>query len=82
MKKTSNDSGRKAKNEATRRRNGGNGVASNVHRVDLEVEELDVLVKACQKFRASLPGYLASAQADVARADALISRLQSLVKKG
>ncbi len=45
------------------------------------MEELELLVKACHKYRASLPCYLASAQDDVARAQALIEKLGDFIEK-
>ncbi len=78
MAKTNRGSGRTAKKGSARRSDGkGNGV----HRVDLQMEDLEVLVKACQKYRASLPCYLASAQDDVARAQGLIDRLGDLIEE-
>ncbi len=70
-------SGRAAKNGSARPDDEANGVL----RVDLQAEELEVLVKACQKYRASLPCYLASAQDDVARAQGLIERLGDLIEE-
>lgn len=65
-------SGRTAKNGSARPKNG-------VHRVDLKAEELEVIVQACRKYRALLPGYLASAQDDIARAQALIDKLENII---
>ena len=81
LAKTNKGSRRTTKNGPARRGDKGNGVPSDAHRVDLQVEELAVLVKACQKYRASLPGYLASAQDDVERAEFLIGKLTSVIKK-
>ncbi|TDI44818.1 MAG: hypothetical protein E2P02_08715 [Acidobacteria bacterium] len=81
LAKTNKGSRRTPKNGSARRGANGNGVASATHQVDLEAEELAVLVKACKKYRASLPGYLASAQDDVARAEYLIDKLASIIKK-
>ncbi len=78
LAKTKRGSGRAgAKNGAAQPSDGGN----RVHRVDLQAEELEILVKACQKYRASLPCYLASAQNDVALAHALIGKLGDLIEK-
>ena len=78
LAKTKRGSGRAgAKNGAAQPGHGGN----RVHRVDLQAEELEVLVKACQNYRASLPCYLASVQDDVARTQALIGKLGDLIGK-
>ena len=81
LTKTNKGSRRTTKNGSARRGNKGNGVAPDTHQVELEAAELAVLVKACQKYRASLPGYLASAQDDVERAEFLIGKLTSIIKK-
>ena len=81
MAKTDRGSGRPAKRTAksgsARSDDEGNGV----HRVDLQAEELELLVKACRKYHASLPCYLASAQDEVTRAEALIEKLGDLIEK-
>ena len=55
----------------------GNGI----YRVDLQAEELEVLLKACQNYYASLPCYLASVQEDVTRAQSLIEKLGKFIEK-
>lgn len=77
LAKAKSKSGRAAKNGSARPAKKGNGL----HRVDLGAEELEVLLKACQKYRASLPCYLASAQEDLVRAQALIERLGDFIEE-
>lgn len=51
-------------------------------KVDLQPQDLEVLVKACKGYRASLPSYLASAQEDYTRAQTLIEKLGELIAAG
>jgi len=46
--------------------------------VDLRIEDVDLLARACRKYKASLPSYLASAQADFERLQVLIDRFEAL----
>jgi hypothetical protein len=44
-------------------------------RIDLEAEELTVLLKACAKYRSSLPIYLQSGQPELRLIEAIIRKL-------
>jgi hypothetical protein len=46
--------------------------------VDLQAVEVELLVKACQKYRSTLPGYLLSAREDMDLADALLEKLREI----
>lgn len=46
--------------------------------MDLQAAEVELLLKACQKFRSTLPAYLLSARDDMALADALLKKLREL----
>jgi hypothetical protein len=76
--KPSKGRSRQANNGSTPARQNGNGAL----RVDLQVQDLEVLVRACQRYRASLPSYLVSAQPDYTRAQALIEQLGQLIPRG
>jgi hypothetical protein len=74
---TKNGSGRPAAN-------GRSGAGRNGGRIevgDLEVADLEILLKACKSYGVSLPCYLASAQEDVARAEALVEKLGDLIER-
>ena len=63
------------KNGAGRNGNGngnGNGKKS---RVALEMAELDVILKACQKYRSTMPHYLQSAQPELRAVEDVIRKL-------
>ena len=45
-------------------------------RVDLQAAEVELLLKACQKYRSSLPGYLQSVKDDMELADKLVDKLR------
>jgi hypothetical protein len=47
--------------------------------VDLKAAEIELLLKACQKYRSTLPGYLLSAQDEMALADGLLKKLREIV---
>lgn len=52
-----------------------------VHRMELERADLEILLKACTYYGVSLPSYLASAQDDVARIEALVGELSALMEQ-
>ena len=56
----------------------GDNVPANGCRVDLQVAEVELLLKACQKYRSSLPVYLLSAQEEMKIADELLLKLRKL----
>jgi hypothetical protein len=47
---------------------------------DFEASEVAILLKACRKYRGSIPVYLQSVQAELALADEIIGKLESLVE--
>jgi len=47
---------------------------------DFEASEIAILLKACRKYRGSIPVYLQSVQAELALVDEIIRRLESLVE--
>lgn len=53
-------------------------LASDDRRVDLQAAELELLLKACRKYRASIPSYLQSVQAELALVNELLRKLESL----
>jgi hypothetical protein len=46
---------------------------------DFEASEVSLLLKACRKYRRSLPVYLQSVQEEVALVDGVIQKLESLL---
>ena len=50
-------------------------VAPKAKRIDLDEAELRLLLKACKKYRGSVPSYLQSAQPDLRLLDAVIRKL-------
>lgn len=55
-------------------------LASDDRRVDLQAAEVDILLKACRKYRASIPSYLQSVQAELAMVTELLRKLQGLAE--
>ena len=47
-----------------------------------EASELSLLLKACRKYRGTLPVYLQSVQSELALVDEILRKLQKLVDKG
>jgi hypothetical protein len=54
----------------------GEGPTSSARRVALDPSELALLLRACRKYRASLPSYLRSAQSELALTDELMKKLK------
>jgi hypothetical protein len=52
--------------------------SSSARRIDLEPSELALLLRACRKYKASLPSYLRSAQPELALAEELMKKLKRL----
>lgn len=52
------------------------GSTSSARRVALEPSEMALLLRACRKYRASLPSYLRSAQPELALTDELMKKLK------
>ena len=50
-------------------------VAPKSKRVDLDTAELRLLLKACKKYRCSVPAYLQSAEPELRLLDAVVSKL-------
>lgn len=48
---------------------------------DFEASEIAVLLKACRKYRGTLPIYLQSVQEQVALVDGIIAKLESLLEE-
>jgi len=65
--------------ESTPRDEEGERHSSSARRVDLDPSELALLLRACRKYRASLPSYLRSAQPELALADELMKKLKRWV---
>ncbi len=65
-------------NGSTRQDGGGDNVPANGCRVDLQAAEVELLLKACQKYRATLPGYLLSAQEEMEIIDELLEKLRTV----
>lgn len=56
----------------------GDNLPQNGCRVDLQAAEVELLVKACQKYRSTLPVYLLSAQEEMKVADELLLKLRTI----
>lgn len=56
----------------------GDDVPRNGCRVDLQAAEVELLLKACQKYRSTLPVYLRSAQEEMKIADELLEKLRKI----
>jgi hypothetical protein len=54
----------------------GEGSSSSARRVALDPSELALLLRACRKYRGSLPSYLRSAQSELALTDELMKKLK------
>ncbi len=56
----------------------GDKVPASGCRVDLQAAEVELLLKACQKYRSTLPGYLLSAQEEMKLAEEILEKLRSI----
>jgi hypothetical protein len=55
-------------------------LGSDDRRVDLQAAEIQILLKACRKYRASIPSYLQSVQTELALVSELLLKLENLTE--
>ena len=65
-------------NGSARRDDGGDSVPADGCRVDLQAAEVELLLKACENYRSTLPVYLLSAKEEMEIADELLEKLRSI----
>ena len=65
---------------STRRGDQETEVSGPNRRVDLHASEIELLLKACRKYRARLPAYLQSAKEETGLADSIIAKLSEILE--